>query len=368
VPVKTFLHNHNIINKAVIYFAGFIFSLLKKKSRLTSNNNVIAIIALQRLGDSVFTIPSIKAVFNYYKGYKIFILCYKGSKEIFLPFFPEDAFVEIPKNLLKYGRLASGESIDLLNKINPDIIFDLNITVLGASFIFGSKAAKKIGSNELYYKHIYDKFIPQRTTPHLMDMYLDIVQQEIPLSDREELKEFKFDVKKGSDKILIHPFAGWKEKEWDLLKFIELAGKLIQNGYKVSLVFEKGKLPEDVLNEIKIPFIETGSIAELIENIKDCFLFISNDSGPLYIAGSRGKATFSIYGPTNPDYSLLPGKHHGFIRNQMPCLPDVHQYCIKKGGFTCPSNECMKTLPVETVFQSLSDYLKKLNSDILPDF
>ena len=109
-----------------------------------------------------------------------------------------------------------------------------------------------------------------------------------------------------------------------------------------------------------IPVIQTTSIEELINKIKACSVFISNDSGPLYIANLLGKPTFTIYGPTNPDYSLPFGKFHKFVQKKISCSPNGTQYCYLQAGLNCPSYECMIQLSVEEVKVSVHEFLSDL--------
>ena len=154
-----------------------------------------------------------------------------------------------------------------------------------ASLIFNSRAREIIGMNRGQFKTIYDYFVPIRNKPHLIDMYLDVIVEVIPNIDREQIKTFPMNLKREG-KILIHPFGGWKAKEWNLNKFIDMAIKLNEK-YDVCLITPTKKIPPDMIDFIedkKINLIQTHSIEELIRNIEQCSVFIGNDSGPLYIA------------------------------------------------------------------------------------
>ena len=62
--------------------------------------------------------------------------------------------------------------------------------------------------------------------------------------------------------------------------------------YRVSLITQKNQLSTDVINEIdhlNIDLIQTNSVDELIKSIKECSLFIGNDSGPVNIANFLGQ-------------------------------------------------------------------------------
>jgi heptosyltransferase-2 len=133
----------------------------------------------------------------------------------------------------------------------------------------------------------------------------------------------------------------------------------------VIVISEAGKLNEDVIGELfnrDIELVETKNIYELMNIIKKCAVFISNDSGPLYIANMLGIPTFTVYGPTNPQFSLPYGKNHSFIQRKLRCSPEANaQYCFTNAGRNgCPSNECMHLLDFEEVFTALTEFLVSL--------
>lgn len=165
------------------------------------------------------------------------------------------------------------------------------------------------------------------------------------------------------NKIFIHPFAIRNAKEWNLRKYICLAEYLKEN-YSVEIIAPPNFLADDVRDEIvgkEIPVTITKSIGHLIKKIRECNLFISNDTGPLYIANLLGKATFTIYGPTNPEFSLPFGKYHRYAQKRLVCSPEEgHQFCFTLAGIYCPAYECMNQLSFDEVKVSVSSFINEL--------
>ena len=192
-------------------------------------------------------------------------------------------------------------------------------------------------------------------------LYKNCIKKYLNLDEYKIIKEFPVNFQ-ANGKILIHPFAGWKAKEWNLNKFIELA-ELLNEEYEVEMVSPENLIPEDIIHYIRDHQIQlsfTTSINDLVNKIKECSVFISNDSGPLYIANLLGKATFTIHGPTNPEFSLPFGKYHRYIQKKMACSPDGTQYCFTHAGLYCPSNECMHQLSVNKVWNGIISFLKEI--------
>jgi ADP-heptose:LPS heptosyltransferase len=197
-------------------------------------------------------------------------------------------------------------------------------------------------------------------------MYLNVSRIICGKSEYPRLEPFPLSIKK-IEKILIHPFAGWKAKEWNFNKFVNLA-QALSNNYKVSLLIPSNSLKKDIEIEIKnykIDTIETKSVQELITALKNCSLLIGNDSGPIHIASMLGKATYTIYGPSNPVFTLPKGEANGYYQKIIKCSPLKDQnLCFTDGGrYGCPSFECMNQTSLEEVLNSIKSFISKVESE-----
>ena len=324
------------------------------------SDDIILVIAFRKLGDSVFTIPALKAVKKSTEK-DIFIFCFSEARPIFELFFNAESVISFSNNDFLFNRRAVKKTVrKKLSELNPGIIYDFAGSTLSASILFNTSAKKVIGINEKYYNNIYSQFIPIRTTPHILDIYLDAAGVEE--SRREKLKEFDLNYDKNGY-IVLHPFAGWNSKEWNLHKFIYLAIRLGEN-FNVALVSQPDRIQQDVKMEITrrgIRIVETKDINELIEVLKGCSLIVANDSGPLYIANCLGKPTFAIYGPTNPAYHVPLGKGNRFVQKVIKCSPAEQKYCFTNAGRRgCPAYECMNLLSVDEVHSKINEFIEYL--------
>jgi heptosyltransferase-2 len=320
------------------------------------------IISLQKLGDTVFTIPAVKEIIKHYNK-DVYLICYEDSATIYKEVLPDINYVTLNKDeFYLNGRIAKGKTRKLFNNLKPKTIFDLTQSVKSFFLILNSPAKELIGSNDEHFRAIYTHFTSIRKTPHLMDGYLDIVKTKFEIENEDRIKEFKINFNRDG-KILIHPFGGWAAKEWEFEKFILLAEKLCKE-YSVEIIApinSIGYKEKQEVNKRKISISETKSITDLIERNKECSVFIGNDSGPLYIANMLGKPTFTVYGPTNPDYSIPYGDDHDFIIKTIHCSPEKNkQYCFTHAGLVgCPIFKCMELMEVEEVYNKLLPFVQK---------
>lgn len=345
-----------LLNKSITLYR--FFSMINKdKSR-----NIV-IISLHKIGDTIFTIPAIKLIYDTFNKKDIFLVAFPESTELYRIFFAESTIVALERENFKFGgRLASRKARKFLSKLKPKMLIDLTGSIVTLTLLFNSKASKIVGTNKRFYKALYSEFVTERKEPHLMDRYLDIVKQVIPI--KNQVVNYEFPSSINGSTILIHPFAGWSAKEWNINKYIELAARLNKE-FEVEIVSPEGLLPIDIISEInilKIPVSFTNSITALINKIKHCSIFVSNDSGPLYIAAMLGKPTFTIYGPTNPLFSIPFGDNHSHIQKMIKCSPIINmQYCFTNAGrFGCPSFECLNLLEVDEVYGKLRFFISKL--------
>lgn len=361
--LSLFMEKHRYLNTLILTVLNALFVLIRKiYSGRNNKSKVIVVINLHRLGDTVFSIPAVTGIFDFYKDYKIYVLCFEETLEILSLRFNPASLKPISKDDFYLSRKIARKNIrEIVTSLNPEMIFDITGMASSASILFNSGADSIIGMNVPYFRGLYDHFTNIRNIPHYMDLYLDVVKLAIPIEDSEYLKSFPPDFN-NETKIIIHPFAIRQAKEWNLRKFISLAQDL-QIDYEIEIISPPGFIPDDILTEIEefgIPVIQTLTVGHLIQEIKRCSLFISNDSGPTYIASLLGKATFTIYGPTNPDFSLPYGGHHRFIRKVLMCSPGKERFCFTHAGINCPSNICMQEISVREVSHEVRNFIEKL--------
>ncbi len=350
------------IDRAAQVAASIVLFFIRKVFLFRKNENSrILIISLHKLGDTVFTVPAIKSLKKVFAS-GITIVCYEESRKIYELVFDNLEYLTLKKNDFHLqGRIANSVSRKKVNYINAGTIIDLTGAVNSASLIFNNRAIRITGFNEKYFKNIYTDFIPKRKIPHLMDLYLDAAKLLAKIDDENKIKRFEKSIKKDGY-ILIHPFAGWKEKEWKFEKFIELYLRIC-NSYRSKFIIPKERADDKIVTLLKsknISFVITDDISEMIEVIKNSSIVIGCDSGAVYIASLLGKPTFTIYGPTNPEFSLPFGEHHDFIQRKLECSPGSNeQYCFTDAGRKCPAIYCMNLLTVEEVIVKLNSFLPK---------
>jgi len=363
LPITDLINRNKIISLIIVSLLNSFFSVIRFGSKLIKNEDgPLVIISLHKLGDTIFTIPAIQQIYKRY-GKKISILCFPESVPIYRIKFDDIQLCPLSHDEFRFGqRFAKHSAKSKLKNLKPEIILDLTGSMISASLIYNIKAKQIIGINRKQFSSIYDNYILVRDEPKLVDMYLDAISPLIEIFSRTDSKKQKKLIN-PLGRILIHPFAGWKEKEWNLKSIITLVIELNKN-HPVSLVTQNNQLSSDVINELdylNIELIQTNSVEELIKSISECSIFIGNDSGPVNIANFLGKPTFSIYGATNPDYTASEEDHQRYTQKKLDCSAKQNEkYCtIGVGKYDCPGIQCMTLLTVDEVYSNVTPLIEE---------
>jgi ADP-heptose:LPS heptosyltransferase/GT2 family glycosyltransferase len=167
----------------------------------------------------------------------------------------------------------------------------------------------------------------------------------------------------GRPVVAMHPGAGNITKQWPEAKFSALIELLIvKNNVNVLLlggpddVALGDRLVGSVLHKGAIGSMAgKTSLADLPRLLRNCVLFIGNDSGPKHVAAAAGIPTIGIHsGVVDPVEWGPIGPSAVAIRRNMTCSP-----CYLANAEDCPrSLACLKFLEPSLVYETADMMLK----------
>lgn len=366
--ITKIIYNNKILHWFIVQINFLCFRIIRFFSKsITLSRETVVIISLHKLGDSVFTFHAVKKILKHYpESYRI--ICFRNMIPIYKLIAEESRIIGMDKDhFLLNDRIATRKAKKILAELHPEIIFDLTGVMTSASLIYNSRAKIIAGMNRDFFKGIYDYYSPIRTKPHSKDIYLDAIKTYLSIYEPKDEYKLLSENNRGSE-IKIHPFAGWKSKEWNLNKFIRLAENLNEDN-PTKLLLPPDSLPEDILEYLdnrKINYVFTKDVDELIKEISTAFILIGNDSGAVQIASALGIPTFSIYGPTNPVFHIPEGKLHKYFQKKLKCSPEIDEkLCFTDGGKKgCYSFECMNQISIDEILFEVRKFLREVNSKV----
>lgn len=114
---------------------------------------------------------------------------------------------------------------------------------------------------------------------------------------------------------------------------------------------ESGAIIETAIGANCINRIGKTTLHELIAELSQCTLLLTNDTGTMHLATILGVPVVAVFGSTEPRLTGPLGSGHHVIRHQVECSP-----CFLR---ECPIDfRCMKAVTVDEVVDSVSSLLK----------
>ncbi len=334
----------------------------------------ILIIKLSAIGDVIHTLPALAALRKLYPKAHITWVVEELSADLLKNHPLLDRVIISHRTSwirdVKHGRLIwpfleMVTFIRALRERRYDLVIDFHGLLKSSAVVLLSGGKRKLGYDsmqELSGFFVNEK-IPQDMNKHAVDRYLDFprylgacemkqkflipVKEENRIRIEELLKAHHMDAQIGF--VAVNPVALWKTKLWENQKFALLCDRIIDE-LKVGIVFTGSGKKEirEIQQFMKRPAANLGgetTLSDLACLHRRARLVVTTDTGPMHLAAAVGAPLIALFGPTDPARTGPYGDDHTVIRGNLPCSP-----CFKK---KCKTNECMKEITVEEVFEAV---------------
>ena len=302
----------------------------------------ILLINLHGIGDLVMCTPAITLLRKNYPFAEIDLLVSAPAA----PLFKNDPGIN---NIFKFENKKSFNSI---KKIKQE--YDTIILFIGG--IWGTVAALSIKSKEIMgmalnstltavWKSEDNKLVAQRYNEktHLSELMINAIKPIIkPESafkseyklhiNYEDIDIEKFNLKKPY--IVLAPETNWNIKNIGQQLIAGLCGYYKERKISVVIIGQKNNTAQEGDLRGKTTILESVKI------IKNSEYLISADSAFMHIASAAEKAVLILFGPTDPERLIPPGKCF-VARKNIPCSPCYKEIYIPK-CINSEYNLCMK--------------------------
>ena len=337
----------------------------------------VVVIRFSALGDCVLTLGPLQELKD--AGCHVTVV----TKGQFVSIFEDQPCVDDVIALNPHGRL-----IDLLRvaarirDASPDIIIDLHRTLrarlLGICFIDYIVRRRWFSINKLNrarreivqsshkatlqpLPHITERYatpivdaLARKTRPQPMVPRYVVPSTALAASERTARVE-SGDTQRRE--VVLVPGAAWNTKCWPIEFFADLAARLVQQSWCVTIVGGRAeKKFESAFSGVDVQiFFENRPFPEVFAQLQSADLVIANDTGLLHMATAVGTPAIALMGPTSPLLGYIPlGTHDAVITRDEECSP-----CTTQGQAECPlgHHNCMRKLEVDTVFRKAMNIL-----------
>ncbi len=198
-------------------------------------------------------------------------------------------------------------------------------------------------------------------TPGPDDLELHIGDKDV-LWAAKSINQYKAGQK--STVIGINPGAAYgPAKCWPVDKYARLAKNLCKNSDVIVVVFgtkadsvAAGQIQDAVDNQVKVIDL-TGktTLGQALGMIKQCNVFVTNDSGLMHVSAALYVPTVAIFGSTDHIATGPYSDNASIVRTELDCSPCLETHCPKKHF------RCMEDISVDDVAQAIYAYLEKVD-------
>lgn len=344
----------------------------------TEKPKKILVIRLWGLGSTVLNVPAIKAIKGCYPDSTLMILESSRIKGVFRLYRFADEIYTTEVKVLEMVRFI------FRNFRKFDLAIDFEEYFSSTAIIAFLTGKKTVGFRKGLPAKLFDLKVNFNDKQYVVETYLDLVRALqcnfgnglliYPEFSPEKLAEIGSRLKilginEGSGSLIgfcTGAAESARERMWPIENFSYLADYIIEKyNAIIVLVGSKGELElnEELISKIRNRRKVLNLLGKL--NIEDLFfimrkfsLFVTNDTGPMHVAGAAGIPIVALFGPNLPLRYAPRDKNVIVCYEDATCSPCIHAH---RGIFPdCKrenKGECMKMISVDQVKHAVDKLL-----------
>ncbi len=150
-------------------------------------------------------------------------------------------------------------------------------------------------------------------------------------------------------------------RRWPEEHFLALIDRIVETGLgRPALLGSPEEAPyiEDLARRVASPdeivnLAGRSTLTDLVGVLKRSALLVTNDSGPLHLAGALGTPTVSFFGPETPTLFGPRGSGHQVLYRGIDCSPCINIYNAKTVRCVRGEPECLSGIGVDEAFEAV---------------
>ena len=302
------------------------------------------------LGDAVMATPAIENLLKVYPDAQLTVFGSFVATELF------KHHPKIERIIVDTSKQSSNRLFHLYKTVRALVKFDLALSFRSS---FASKwllfclsahkkaAYRRTSDNNIHQVIRYSDFVNRTLGQNLEPVNLTLFTQPLSLSTHRK------------PLLGLNPGSTYgSAKRWYPNEFAQVAIALSQN---FDIVILGGPKETDIAHDIEQLLIEQGvvnvinragtmNIEQLMEQIAQLNILLTNDSGPMHVAAAFKIKTVAIFGPTNHIETHQWHNPNEFIlRKPTECAPCMQRECPLK------HHRCMKEIHAQDVLLALTN-------------
>jgi|ERR1035437_2374680 ADP-heptose:LPS heptosyltransferase len=326
------------LRNIVFFLYALPFVIFWNRRKPIPHPQKILIVQFAKLGDMVCTTPVFHAIKKKFPQAKVFVVGDSINEKILAGNPDVDKYiVASEKNMFATAQHLRKEHFDFACTMGPTFVALLLLIFSGAKTIATYKISGGKANQTRTYKILQHFTIPipyafgeylSRTHLRLLEpigIFSEDTKKHLYITSEAQTSVEKLFTSHGVDKkdfiVGISSSAGGRNKEWPPQRFAEISNYLSKR-YNATIVLIGGPNDQGVVSvmlaylEPSVKFLNTAgmlTIEELKAIVSRINLFISVDTGPIYIAEAFDVPTIDILGPLDINEQAPRGPLHRAI-------------------------------------------------------
>ncbi len=311
------------------------------------------------LGDAVMSVPAVRAIKNGRPDVHVTIAAPNKIAPMWKLIPEVDAIIPLPEgSLLSVVRLLKQQMA-----FDVAILFPNSLRVALESWLSG--IPRRVGYRGHSRSWLVDQIVrePRKPGPpeHHSLRFLRIAREcgaetsNIEVPNRNQTSN----IKHQTLKIGLCPGAEYgPAKRWLPDRFAETAAKITAQSSAQWILFGTkndaaiGEQIAAAMGDHCVNRIGQTTLDQLIEELQQCRLLLTNDTGTMHLAALLGVSVVAVFGSTEPRLTGPLGSGHTILRHHVECSP-----CFLR---ECPLDfRCMKAVSADEVATAVMSMLAK---------
>lgn len=324
--------------------------------KIDLKNKTIVIMYMLYFGDMISITPFLEVLRREAAGSRLILVMDRRFIDA-VRFNPNiDEIFPFDRQGKQKGLAATWKAGRELGKKHPDILLTLHGTsrtsLMGLAMhprFWGGEAGTRLDhffmdwpiTIETYRSHAVDKYLDVLRRLGVSDLHHHGMKTYVSAEWQKKADDF-FRSRGIHDTDLLAGFSvgsSTPEKNWPAEKFGEVAEHFAGKGMIPVFFGVSGELPlirkaQSAMTHPSVVAAGELSMGEFMAAAGRCSLFFTNDSGPMYVADSRGVPTISMFGPSNAKFHHPLGPYSKAISSgDMPMGPEHVNQIIASGKY-----------------------------------
>ena len=318
------------------------------------------------LGDAVMSVPAVRAIKRGRPDAQITVAAPAKIASMWKLVSEVDAIIPLTGNSL----VAAARLLRRQSSFDAAILFPNSLRVALESWLSG--IPRRVGYRGHSRSWLLNQIIPEPRRPgppeHQSSRYLHIaydcgaetsnIEHRTPNIATASIHQ-RSPIDDSPIRIGLSPGAEYgPAKRWLPERFAEAAAAVTARSPVQWILFGKkndapiGEQITTALGDSCVNRIGQTTLEQLIDELRQCRLLLTNDTGTMHLAALLGVPTVAIFGSTEPRLTGPLGDRHIVLRHHVECSP-----CFLR---KCPIDfRCMKAVSVQEVADAVMSILQQ---------